>query len=101
MAQDVRYAVALTTSQQADLVFIIVNHDEVVRTAEQHGSGDSSLFSNAMGFVSKNQVFISCTLKDPSTNTSFIFSTHTMMPSTMTKYKRLTIGHIAKIKVAI
>jgi len=31
------------------------NHDEVVRTAEQHGSGDSSLFSNAMGFVSKNQ----------------------------------------------
>jgi len=31
------------------------NHDEVVRTAEQHGSGDSSLFSNAMGFVSNNQ----------------------------------------------
>ena len=63
MAQDVRYAVALTTSWQADLVFIIVNHDEVVRTAEQHGSGDSSLFSNAMGFVSDNQVFISCTPK--------------------------------------
>ncbi|KAF8807822.1 beta-flanking protein [Phlegmacium glaucopus] len=31
------------------------DHDEVVRTAESHGSGESSLFSNAMGFISSNQ----------------------------------------------
>ena len=43
-----------------DLVSITVNHDEVVRTAQNHGSGDSSLFSNAMGFINDNQVVVIC-----------------------------------------
>ena len=45
-----------------DPVFIIVDHDEVVRTAETHGSGESSLFSNALGFLSDNKVnyFLLC-----------------------------------------
>lgn len=42
----------------ADSVFIVVNHDEVVRAAEQHGSGDSSLYRNAMDHVNNNQVII-------------------------------------------
>lgn len=45
----------------ADPVFIIDNdedHDEVVRSAAQHGSGDESLFRNAMGHLNKNQVII-------------------------------------------
>jgi hypothetical protein len=41
-----------------DLVFIIVDHDEVARRAEQHGSGDASLYRNAMGHVNDNQVII-------------------------------------------
>ncbi|KDQ63286.1 hypothetical protein JAAARDRAFT_120937 [Jaapia argillacea MUCL 33604] len=33
-----------------------IDHDEAVRTAQRHGSGgDSSLFSNALGFVNGNQ----------------------------------------------
>ncbi|KAF9270580.1 beta-flanking protein [Marasmius fiardii PR-910] len=32
-----------------------LDHEEVVRTAEQHGSGDSSLFKTALGFISNNQ----------------------------------------------
>ncbi|KAL0566517.1 Chitinase 2 [Marasmius crinis-equi] len=31
------------------------NDDEVVRSAEQHGSGDSSLFKTALGFISENK----------------------------------------------
>ncbi|KAG7099583.1 hypothetical protein E1B28_001413 [Marasmius oreades] len=31
------------------------DHDEVVKTAEQHGSGDSSLFEAALGFISNNK----------------------------------------------
>ncbi|KAF9015623.1 beta-flanking protein [Cyathus striatus] len=31
------------------------NEDEVVQTAQNHGSGDSSLFSSALSFVSKNK----------------------------------------------
>ncbi|EMD41906.1 beta-flanking protein [Gelatoporia subvermispora B] len=31
------------------------NEDEVVNTASQHGSGDSSLFSGALSYVSQNQ----------------------------------------------
>lgn len=45
----------------ADPVFIIDNdedHDEVVRSAAQHGSGDESLFRNALGHLNKNQVII-------------------------------------------
>ena len=42
----------------ADPVFIIVNHDEVVHRAQQHGSGDSSLYRNAMEHVNNNQVII-------------------------------------------
>ncbi|KAJ4484999.1 hypothetical protein C8J55DRAFT_487993 [Lentinula edodes] len=30
------------------------NHDEVVQTAEQHGSGDSGMFSHAMNYVKSN-----------------------------------------------
>ncbi|KAJ3846226.1 beta-flanking protein [Lentinula lateritia] len=30
------------------------NHDEVVQTAEQHGSGDSGMFSHAMSYVKNN-----------------------------------------------
>jgi hypothetical protein len=62
-------AVALFISRRrmlADPVFIIVDHDEVVRTAEHHGSGDSSLFSNAMSFISDNQVFFLVCQKAPS-----------------------------------
>jgi len=46
----------------AETHFIIVDHDEVVRTAETHGSGESSLFSNALGFLSDNKVnyFLLC-----------------------------------------
>lgn len=42
----------------ADPVFIIVDHDDVVRRAEQHGSGDSSLFRGAAEYVSGNSVII-------------------------------------------
>ena len=42
----------------ADPVFIIVDHDEVARTAEKHGSGDSSLFHNALGYINNNKVII-------------------------------------------
>lgn len=42
----------------ADLVFIIVDHDEVVRTAEQHGAGEASLYTNALGYVNDNRVII-------------------------------------------
>jgi len=31
------------------------NEDEVVNTATQHGSGDSGLFSNALGYVNQNK----------------------------------------------
>ncbi|EIM92233.1 uncharacterized protein STEHIDRAFT_117290 [Stereum hirsutum FP-91666 SS1] len=31
------------------------NHEEVIQTAQQHGSGDSSLFSSAMSFVNGNK----------------------------------------------
>lgn len=40
----------------ADPVFIIVDQDEVALRAEQHGSGDASLYRNAMGHVNNNQV---------------------------------------------
>ena len=41
------------------VVIILVNHDEVVRTAEQnHGSEDSSLYRNAMGHVNDHRVII-------------------------------------------
>lgn len=33
-----------------------MDHDEVVRNAEKHGSGDSGLFSTAMSFLSDNKV---------------------------------------------
>lgn len=40
-----------------DPVFFIVDHDEVVNRAEQHGqSGDSDIYRNAMGHVNENQV---------------------------------------------
>ena len=42
----------------ADPVFIIVDHNDVVRGAEQHGYGDASLYHNAMGHVNDNQVVI-------------------------------------------
>ncbi|KDR85448.1 hypothetical protein GALMADRAFT_234327 [Galerina marginata CBS 339.88] len=32
-----------------------IDDDEAVRTAQEHGSGDSGLFSNALGFVSGNK----------------------------------------------
>ncbi|TFK56664.1 hypothetical protein OE88DRAFT_1650064 [Heliocybe sulcata] len=32
-----------------------IDHDEAVRTASSQGSGDSSLFSSAMGFLSSNK----------------------------------------------
>ncbi|KAJ7597643.1 hypothetical protein C8J56DRAFT_851981 [Mycena floridula] len=32
-----------------------INEDEVVQHATQHGSGDSSLFSSAMGFLNNNK----------------------------------------------
>lgn len=43
----------------ADRRLKIVNHEEVVQTAQQHGSGDSSLFSSAMSFVNGNKVRLS------------------------------------------
>jgi hypothetical protein len=43
----------------ADPLFIIVDHDEVIRAAEQHHeSGDSSIYSSALGFLDKNKVII-------------------------------------------
>lgn len=33
-----------------------VDHDEVVRTAEQSASGNSSLFSTALGYLTENKV---------------------------------------------
>jgi hypothetical protein len=33
-----------------------VDHDEVVRTAQSHGSGDSSMYASAMSYVQQNQV---------------------------------------------
>jgi len=35
---------------------ISVDHDEAVSAAQKHGSGDSSLFSSALGFLSDNKV---------------------------------------------
>ncbi|KIJ94114.1 hypothetical protein K443DRAFT_684015 [Laccaria amethystina LaAM-08-1] len=32
-----------------------IDHDEAVSAAQHHGSGDSSLFSNALGFLSDNK----------------------------------------------
>ncbi|KAI0319782.1 hypothetical protein OF83DRAFT_740768 [Amylostereum chailletii] len=32
-----------------------LDHDEVVRNASQHGSGDSSLFTSALGFLGQNK----------------------------------------------
>ncbi|KAI0257182.1 hypothetical protein BJV78DRAFT_16995 [Lactifluus subvellereus] len=32
------------------------DHDEVVNTAQTHGSGDSSMFSSAMSYVQQNHV---------------------------------------------
>ncbi|KAF5311900.1 hypothetical protein D9619_002866 [Psilocybe cf. subviscida] len=32
-----------------------IDHDEAVRTAEQHGSGGSDLFKSALGFLNNNQ----------------------------------------------
>ncbi|PSS05438.1 hypothetical protein PHLCEN_2v3818 [Hermanssonia centrifuga] len=32
-----------------------VNHEEVVQTASQQGSGDSSMFSSALGFLNQHQ----------------------------------------------
>lgn len=42
----------------ADPIFIIVDHDEVVRRAEEHGSGDSSLYGKAIKHVEENEVII-------------------------------------------
>ena len=36
--------------------FLAVDHDEVVNHATEHGSGDRSLFSQAMGYVNSNKV---------------------------------------------
>src|SRR6266702_5738504 len=53
----------LSTRRLIDLItsFVrtcTVDHDEVVRTAKTHGSGDDddSLFSSALSFVSQNKV---------------------------------------------
>jgi hypothetical protein len=37
-------------------LYCAVDHDEVVRTAQNHGSGDSSMYSSAMSYVQQNQV---------------------------------------------
>jgi len=34
----------------------VVDHDEAVRTAQTHGSGDDSLFSSALSHVHQNKV---------------------------------------------
>jgi hypothetical protein len=39
----------------------VVDHDEVVRHAEKHGAGDSSMFSSALGFMNNNKVRLSIT----------------------------------------
>lgn len=33
-----------------------VNHNEAIQNAERHGSGESSLFSTALGFLNNNKV---------------------------------------------
>ncbi|KAJ3803780.1 beta-flanking protein [Lentinula aff. lateritia] len=47
------------------------NHDEVVQTAEQHGSGDSGMFSHAMSYVKNNTVGVCefLSVRDPPTPT--------------------------------
>jgi len=34
----------------------VVDHDEAVRSAQENGSGDSSLFTSALGFLNNNKV---------------------------------------------
>ena len=41
---------------QIDLSLCLVDEDEVVKHAEQEGSGDRSLFTTAMGFLGSHQV---------------------------------------------
>ncbi|KAG5654680.1 hypothetical protein H0H81_007436 [Sphagnurus paluster] len=39
--------------QDTNFISSLVDHDEALKTAEQHGSGDKSLFSTALSFVNK------------------------------------------------